>query len=73
MEKEIKVEFFENSEMIPDPKTLDPTLKNLIILDDCFLGKYVLKLITLEDVILTVIQSIYLILYLILLFCFHRM
>ena len=24
---------------IPDPTTLDPTRKNLLLLDDCFLGK----------------------------------
>ena len=35
----IDVEFYENCEDIPDPKTLDPKKKNLIILDDCYLGK----------------------------------
>ena len=35
----ITAEFYENCEDIPDPKTLDPKLKNLIILDDCYLGK----------------------------------
>ena len=36
---EITAEFFENCDLIPDPKSLDPQLKNLIILDDCYLGK----------------------------------
>ena len=35
----ITAEFYEDCEAIPDPKTLDPKLKNLIILDDCYLGK----------------------------------
>ena len=35
----ISAEFFENCELIPDPKSLDPKLKNLLILDDCYLGK----------------------------------
>lgn len=35
----ITAEFYENCELIPDPKTLDPKLKNLLILDDCYLGK----------------------------------
>ena len=35
----ITTQFYENCELIPDPKTLDPKLKNLLILDDCFLGK----------------------------------
>ena len=35
----ITTHFYENCELIPDPKTLDPKLKNLLILDDCFLGK----------------------------------
>ena len=34
----ITAEFYENCEDIPDPKTLDAKLKNLIILDDCYLG-----------------------------------
>ena len=34
----ITAEFYENCELIPDPKTLDPELKNLLILDDCYLG-----------------------------------
>ena len=32
-------EFYEDCELIPDPKTLDTKLKNLLILDDCYLGK----------------------------------
>ena len=35
----IKPNFYENCDLIPDPKTLDPKLKNLLILDDCYLGK----------------------------------
>lgn len=34
----IKIELFENCEDIPDPKTLNPTHKNLLVLDDCYLG-----------------------------------
>ena len=34
---EITAEFYENCAKIPDPKELDPKLKNLLILDDCFL------------------------------------
>ena len=36
---EITAEFYEDCDAIPDPKTLDPKRKNLIILDDCYLGK----------------------------------
>ena len=35
----VTAEFFENCDNIPDPKSLDPKLKNLLILDDCYLGK----------------------------------
>ena len=35
----IKADFFENSTDIPDPRDLNPNEKNLLILDDCFLGK----------------------------------
>ena len=35
----IEAEFFEDCADIPDPKKLDPNEKNLLILDDCFLGK----------------------------------
>ena len=37
--KVISAEFYEDCEKIPDPKTLDPRKKNLIILDDCYLGR----------------------------------
>ena len=37
--KEITAEFYEDCDAIPDPKALDPKKKNLIILDDCYLGK----------------------------------
>ena len=36
----VKATFIEDScQQIPDPKELDPNDKNLLILDDCFLGK----------------------------------
>ena len=35
----ITAEFFDNCDLIPDPKTLDTNLKNLLILDDCYLGR----------------------------------
>ena len=35
----IKGNFYGNCQLIPDPKSLDVSLKNLLILDDCFLGK----------------------------------
>ena len=35
----ITAEFYENCELVPDPKSLDKRLKNLLILDDCYLGK----------------------------------
>ena len=35
----VSAEFYEDCEQIPDPKTLDPKLKNLLVLDDCYLGK----------------------------------
>ena len=35
---EIKADFFSNCNMIPDPTTLNVDEKNLLILDDCFLG-----------------------------------
>lgn len=38
-EGDITTQFFDDHEMIPDPNTLDPNSKNLLILDDCFLGK----------------------------------
>ena len=35
---EISAEFFEDCSSIPDPAELNPDEKNLLILDDCFLG-----------------------------------
>ena len=35
----VTASFFEDSSLIPDPKTLNPNDKNLLILDDCYLGK----------------------------------
>ena len=35
---EILAEFFENCASIPDPAELNVDDKNLLILDDCFLG-----------------------------------
>ena len=35
----VTAQFYENCEEIPDPKSLDNKKKNLLILDDCFLGK----------------------------------
>ena len=35
----ITANFFTNCELIPDPSELDPGKKNLLILDDCYLGK----------------------------------
>lgn len=35
----VKVKFFDDCEMIPDPSSLDPQTKNLLILDDCYLGR----------------------------------
>ena len=34
----ITANFYENCNQIPDPKELNNNLKNLLILDDCFLG-----------------------------------
>ena len=36
--KDITVNFYEDCEMIPDPASLDPRMKNLLILDNCYLG-----------------------------------
>ncbi len=36
---EIKANFYSDCAMIPDPADLDTNEKNLLILDDCFLGK----------------------------------
>ena len=35
----IKADFFSDCTAIPDPTNLDKTEKNLLILDDCILGK----------------------------------
>ena len=36
---EIRADFYDDCQNIPDPSALDPTQKNLLPLDDCFLGK----------------------------------
>ena len=36
---EINAQFFDSCELVPDPSSLNPQKKNLLILDDCFLGK----------------------------------
>ena len=35
----IRDDFYDDCQNIPDPSALDPTQKNLLLLDDCFLGK----------------------------------
>ena len=35
----IKAEFYDGCQNIPDPSALDPIQNNLLLLDDCFLGK----------------------------------
>ena len=35
----IQADFYDDCQDIPDPAALDPTQKNLLLLDDCFLGK----------------------------------
>ena len=35
----IKADFYDDCQNIPDPSALDPMQKNLLLLDDCFLGK----------------------------------
>ena len=35
----IRAHFYDDCQNIPDPSALDPTQKNLLLLDDCFLGK----------------------------------
>ena len=35
----IKADFYDDCSAIPDPSDLDPSQKNLLLLDDCFLGK----------------------------------
>ena len=36
---EIRADFYDDCQNIPDPSALDPTQKNLLLLGDCFLGK----------------------------------
>ena len=36
---EIRADFYDDCQNIPDPLALDLTQKNLLLLDDCFLGK----------------------------------
>ena len=38
-ERRVRAEFYDDCSLIPDPKDLDHTQNNLLILDDCFLGK----------------------------------
>ena len=38
-ENSVNASFFTDCELIPDPSELDPNAKNLLILDDCFLGR----------------------------------
>ena len=38
-EEGITARFYTDCELIPDPSELDPEIKNLLVLDDCFLGK----------------------------------
>ena len=38
-EDSITANFYDDCEMIPDPSELDPTIKHLVVFDDCFLGK----------------------------------
>ena len=36
---EIRADFYDDCQNIPDPSALDPMQKNLLLSDDCFLGK----------------------------------
>ena len=36
---EIRADFYDDCQNIPDPSALDPTQKDLLLLDDCFQGK----------------------------------
>ena len=36
---EIRADFYDDCQNIPDPSALDPMQKNLLLLDDCFLDK----------------------------------
>ena len=38
-DKSVKADFYDDCTMIPDPTELNADEKNLLILDDCFLGK----------------------------------
>ena len=35
----IRADFYDDCQNIPDPSSLDPIQNNLLLLDDCFLGK----------------------------------
>ena len=35
----IRADIYDDCQDIPDPSALDPTQKNLLLLDDCFLGR----------------------------------
>ena len=35
----IKADFYDDCQNTPDPSALDPMQKNMLLLDDCFLGK----------------------------------
>ena len=35
----IQADFYDDCQDIPDPSALDPTQKNMLLLDDYFLGK----------------------------------
>ena len=35
----IRADFYDDCQDIPDPSALEPMQKNLLLLDDCFLGK----------------------------------
>ena len=35
----IRADFYDDCQDIPDPSALEPTQKNMLLLDDCFLGK----------------------------------
>ena len=36
---EVRADFYDDCQNIPDPSALDPAQKNLLLLDDCFLDK----------------------------------
>ena len=38
-DNDVTASFYSDCELIPDPSELDPDTKNLLVLDDCFLGK----------------------------------